>query len=368
MWPLASAVFMTFGAFGFLVDVANRGGGQPGVLAALVILSGGTAVMYLLISTSRRLWLLAILIPLQVAILTWLNRTWPAVPATSAAALEKRLLLDAVGALIGIVSGYVFFMLFIVREGLNRVRFQTEIELARQIHESLVPPVLVRTRFCELYGRSLPVSEVGGDLVDAIVVNDGTIGFVADVSGHGVPAGSLMGMLKAALRVRCGGAAPAEAKLAAAGIAGLLETLNGTLLQLARPNMFATAAVVQIECARSVTYALAGHPPILHIRAEGGTVRLSEGGMALGIRSGEAYRCVQVAVVPGDVLAILTDGFMETMDAQDRELGMDAIADTLRQYRDSPLPELAERVFALAGAHGQRRDDQTLLLIRTLAA
>ncbi len=41
-----------------------------------------------------------------------------------------------------------------------------------------------------MYGRSIPASEVGGDLVDALVVAGRPLSCVADVSGYGVPAGS----------------------------------------------------------------------------------------------------------------------------------------------------------------------------------
>ncbi len=44
--------------------------------------------------------------------------------------------------------------------------------------------------------------------------------------------------------------------------------------------------------------------------------------MALGIQAGERYPVGHADVRPGDVLAVLTDGFTETMDRQDRELGL----------------------------------------------
>jgi hypothetical protein len=363
--PLAAAVFLTFGAFGFLVDVVNGGRNPPAVLAALVVLSGAVAVAYLLISVRRRLQLLALVIPLQIAAVAWL--TLHSTAPLEAAALQRRLRVDAIGALVGIVGGYVLFMVFIVREGLARVRVQAEIELAREIHEALVPAVSLRTPWCELHGRSLPVGEVGGDLVDALLVGGRPLAFVADVSGHGVPAGTLMGMLKAGLRVALAGEAGPSAAAASATAAGrVLVALNDALVELTRPNMFATAAVMTMESPTSVAYALAGHPPILHVRPGGAAVRLSQDGMALGIRAGEPYPVGRVAVAPGDLLAIVTDGIVETTDAHDRELGLDAIEAALGRDAAAPLPELVERLLRLAHAHGSRRDDQTLLVLRVL--
>ena len=75
-------------------------------------------------------------------------------------------------------------------------------ELAREIHGSLVPDVRIEGERYEMYGCSIPASEVGGDLVDAVVVDGRAIGMVADVSGHGVSAGMLLGLVKASLRTR----------------------------------------------------------------------------------------------------------------------------------------------------------------------
>jgi len=80
LWPLVVAVFLTFGGFGFLIDVTNQGRNRPGVLAALVALSGTVALANLLISVRGRFWLLAILIPLQIAAVGWLTNAWPLLP------------------------------------------------------------------------------------------------------------------------------------------------------------------------------------------------------------------------------------------------------------------------------------------------
>ena len=52
-------------------------------------------------------------------------------------------------------SGW-FFMTFIVRQGLRRVRAEAEMALAREIHVSLVPDVSLETADCEMFGRSIP--------------------------------------------------------------------------------------------------------------------------------------------------------------------------------------------------------------------
>jgi sigma-B regulation protein RsbU (phosphoserine phosphatase) len=355
--PLLLGIFFTFTAVGFLVDVAGGCRMEPRALLAIVALSGLVAVAYGLIVMRRRFWLFAPVVVLQVLSSRWLERVWP--PAETALlgdALRLRLTLDAGGAVAGLALGYGFFMMFIVRQGLRRVRTEAEMALAREIHVSLVPDVALETPHCEMYGRSIPASEVGGDFVDALVVADRPLGFVADVSGHGVPAGSLLGLLKAGLRTRLRGPGDPGAVLA---------DLNEVLCDLTRPNTFATAAILSLETEARLAYALAGHPPILHLRcADGSVARLSEGGMALGILAGERYSVGHADVRPGDLLAILTDGFTETMDRRDRELGMAPIEDALRAHAGETLPALFDRLLDVARAHGPQQDDRTLLLVR----
>jgi len=145
----------------------------------------------------------------------------------------------------------------------------------------------------------------------------------------------------------------------------VLETLNHVLHDLTRPNTFATAAVFSLETDSRLAYALAGHPPILHLRrADRAVARLAEGGMALGIRPGERYAVGHADVRPGDLLLVLTDGFTETMDRQDRELGMAPLEAALLAHAAEPLPALFDRLLDLARAHGPQQDDRTLLLLR----
>jgi sigma-B regulation protein RsbU (phosphoserine phosphatase) len=355
------AVFFTFAAIGFLVDVANVGRIDPRTLVVLVPFSGLVAVAFALIGMSRRYWLFVPTVALQVLVPQGLERLWPTARAPLATdVLGTRMIVDAMAAIAAVALGYTFFMAFIVREGVRRVRADAEMALAREIHVSLVPPAVLETPWCEMHGRSIPASEVGGDLVDALVVDGRPLGFVADVSGHGVPAGTLMGLLKASLRTRL--RAPGD-------LGSVLADLNDVLAELTRPNTFATAAVLTLESGTRLVYALAGHPPILHWRNEArAVVRLGEGGMALGILPGERYTVTAVEVAPGDVFAVLTDGFTETIDRKDRDLGLGPIEAALAAHAGAPLTEIFDRLLGVARAHGPQQDDRTLLLVRVRPA
>jgi Stage II sporulation protein E (SpoIIE) len=353
---LLAAIFFTFAAIGFLVDIVGLGRTHPLALAGIVVFSGLVAVSYALVGIWRRYWLFAPIVVLQVLVPRWLGRLELSSGELSGEALRGRLTVDAIGVIAALALGYGFFMMFISGQGLRRVRADAEMALAREIHGSLVPGVRIEGERYEMYGRSIPALEVGGDLVDAVVVDGRPIGVVADVSGHGVSAGMLLGLLKASLRTR----------LRSGGDLGaVLADLNDVLADLTRPNTFATAAVLSLATPARLEFALAGHPPILWFRKASGTVtRLDDGGMALGIRPGERYRVGHAEIGPGDVLAVLTDGLTETMDPKDRELGLAPIEAALAAQAASPLPKLFESLLAVARAHGSQQDDRTLLLLR----
>src|ERR1700719_5207108 len=90
----------------------------------------------------------------------------------------------------------------------------------------------------EVYGQSIPSTEMGGDLIDA-VESDGTlVGYVADISGHGLAAGQLMGMLKTALRL--------AVQFRQMPVAAL-ESVDRVLPDLKEPEMFATLALLRFD-------------------------------------------------------------------------------------------------------------------------
>src|SRR5260370_22041847 len=141
---------------------------------------------------------------------------------------------DVIGCLVIILLGYAFFVRFVRKQGLRYFRVQTEIELAEQIPRRLVPPIARHASQDEFYGMSAPSGEMGGDLVDLVQNGNQWIGYLADVSGHGVPSGVLMAMVKSAVRMRL--ATSSEPQV-------LLEALNRFISELPAAGRFAVTAL-----------------------------------------------------------------------------------------------------------------------------
>ena len=107
----------------------------------------------------------------------------------------------------------IYFILLISTSFLTILRFKrkqrvklaqaevdAELTAARKLQESLIPSGSHKLGKFHLVGKFIPASEVGGDYFDFRLLDDGRLIVVmGDVSGHGLPAGILVSMAKAAL-------------------------------------------------------------------------------------------------------------------------------------------------------------------------
>ena len=253
-------------------------------------------------------------------------------------------------------GAYAMAMTFIFSEGDRFFRTHAEMRLAGEIHKSLVPTIQCTSGKYEFYGTSLASGVVGGDLIDVIERDGHWLAYVADVAGHGVSSGVLMAMIKSS--------ASMSMRFDSTGD-GLLDGLNEVLCSLKTGNMFATFGLLACSPERGLRYSLAGHLPVLLCR-DGEIQFLPAQNMPVGLFSNAVFESTPIHALPGDVFGIITDGLTEVFDKQGKELGMDAIADILRDTRERPLDEIADAIFQRASQHGARSDDQSLLLVRKM--
>ena len=272
---------------------------------------------------------------------------------SSAAELQRWLTFISLLTVVLIASGWALALQFINREGERLFRAETEMRLAGEIHQALVPIVDRRIGSYEFYGVSLPSGLVGGDLVDVFACADCWVAYVADVSGHGVSSGVVMAMIKSSVHT-------ALQHQPDAGC--LLEEVNRVLCSLQLKHMFATCGSIAFSPERGLQYALAGHLPIPRLNADG-IEMLSESNLPLGIFPDAKFQACSCEMKQGDVLAIATDGLTEVIGADGEEIGFRGISKVLLRSAGRPLKDVAADVLStVSGA--VRSDDQTLLLVR----
>lgn len=244
-----------------------------------------------------------------------------------------------------------------VRE--EKLRQDRELQIAREIQESLLPPVAPEIPGFELAGASRPCFEVGGDSYDWIPLADGRLALVvADVAGKGTPASLLMATTHAFVHALAGTAPPER----------VIERLNRFLFARTQASRFVTLFYAELDCAgRRLSYVNAGHVPPFLIARAGTLGRLSAGGPALGLLPEAAYEVGDVALEPGDLLAMVTDGVTEAMSPEEHELGDDRVREALgrlsAQGAGAALGGLVGVVDAWAGSRG-RSDDLTALILK----
>jgi hypothetical protein len=357
---LCVGVFCLFGTIGILslmTDVTPPSWGQG---FAFVFYCGGAAVLLLIAGVRQKYLVIPFLLAANIVASVWLNRMMAY--NHPAAGLHPRphspfLWLGETGVLT-LSAGYAFFMFFFSREGTRYFRVHAEIELARELHQALVPTIQRTIGEFEIYGASIPSGEVGGDLVDLVERGDGVwTAYVADVSGHGVSPGVLMAMFKATVRTRM---------LAGCDGAKLLEGTHEALYPLKTSNMFVTAGFIQAQGNR-LTLSLAGHPALMHYRRQGGQVcEYASADLPLGILPEQTFSARDIDCEPGDILLLLTDGITEAADPNGTELGSGPVKSGLREWANLPLPELFQNIRELALKFGKQEDDQTMLLVRRM--
>lgn len=364
--PLSSSVFFYAGVFclfGALILVPSNASFQSqSVVDVLltVVVAGFFAILFAYVATIGKYWLFAILFPLQLLVNSLLVRYRPSHYSleSNLPQLKHKLAVAVSVEFVLIIAAYVLFIIFFGREGNRFFRTQTEVRLAGEIHRTLVPQKHETIGNFEMFGSSVPSSEVGGDLFD-IVQSDGIWhAYVADVSGHGVAAGILMSMIKSAAAMQLTKIQkPAE----------LLTDLNDVLQPVTAPANYLTFAYVS-GAGDDLSFALAGHLPILHYQKLGkAVIEHSDSNMPIGMFKGQQFAISKINLPPGDLLALITDGFTEVFNKEEQEIGMQDFKSALAACAEKPLPDIYRELRARTLKFGKQTDDQTMLLIRRLS-
>lgn len=344
------AIFFTFAPLAILC-VSNITGQRAWYEVGVWMACSGLIAVGWAVSLMRNLKYLWLVIPGQLLIIILLPNWQP-----SADYASTHFSAEGIGLVSVIILGCIFFISFLNGEGARRLKLQAEIDLARRIHARLVPPLSLTTPRLEVYGKSVPCIETGGDLID-MVETDGKVGlYIADVSGHGVQAGVLMSMVKSAMRMKL---------LHSDALESLCRDLNRIFLQIDTPEFFVTLASMQFNNSSTVSYSLAGHPPILHYHRESRTLReLANQHPPLGVVPNNNFSVRTLDAVSGDLFVLFTDGLIEVVGEYDNDDGLERIAALIRKHDDQPLPQLYKTIMTAVQACGPQGDDQTLMLVR----
>ncbi len=229
-------------------------------------------------------------------------------------------------------------------------------ELATMLQRSLLPRKLPALPGGTAVARYLPATvglEVGGDWYDVIPLSYGHVALViGDVQGHSAGAATIMGQMRTAIRAYAVEGHPPDVVVAHAN----------RLLVGMETDLFATCCYVDLDMEEGIALLVrAGHLPPLLRPPDGPTEETEvEGGPPLGVMADAEFPLTEVGLTPGTVVALLTDGLVES-SALRLEDGLRAVRAVLDAADPADLGRVADELVA-----GTRRrdDDVAVLLLR----
>ncbi|MET9020608.1 SpoIIE family protein phosphatase [Actinopolymorpha sp. NPDC004070] len=237
---------------------------------------------------------------------------------------------------------------------------------ALTLQRSLLPAWIHPPEELEVATRYFPgaeEAEVGGDWYDVIPLGPRRTALViGDVMGRGLRAATFMGQVRTAVR------AYARQDLRPKEILALLD---GVVADLGDTEIVTCAYAVFDAARGTLTYASAGHLPLLTVDRFGKARRLDhEAGLPLGVGASSAAPArtapEHVVSLPEETTVVFyTDGLVENR-RRDVDAGIDALVDALARASGSSLEGLCDQVIDALRPPGGYDDDVALLLARSL--
>ncbi|MCB0168963.1 MAG: PP2C family protein-serine/threonine phosphatase [Anaerolineae bacterium] len=252
------------------------------------------------------------------------------------------------------------------QEIVQQARMKTELDLAAQIQLQLLPRRSPKIPGVDLAAASRPAREVGGDFYDFIVQPGWPFIFtVGDVSGKGMSAAMLMAMTRSVLRSKAGSLPTPQPEFV---LTYSNEVMYDDFTEVA---MFATVFVGRYDPKRQeLSYANAGHSPVIYRPAGGPAEILQADGPAMGVLPNSLSEDFTIPFGPDDLLVVATDGFSEARNLEGEMFGYSRLIKQVELLADHSAQFIVDELFSLIrqfSAGQVQDDDQTLLVIKGVA-
>jgi serine phosphatase RsbU (regulator of sigma subunit)/catechol 2,3-dioxygenase-like lactoylglutathione lyase family enzyme len=239
-----------------------------------------------------------------------------------------------------------------------------ELEIAKQVQARLFPQIFPSLRTLDYSGVCIQARQVGGDYYDFLHLGQAKLGLVlGDISGKGIAGALLMANLQANLRSQC--------------IAGLddpqrlLRSVNQLFYDNTADSSYATLFFSEYhDEEQRLRYINCGHLSALLLRGNTSVERLGSTCTVLGLfREWEC--CIgESRLIPGDLVALYTDGVTEAFNAAGEEFGEQRLIDALQQHRHLSSPDLLAAVVEKVRqfSPSEQYDDITLIVAKCQSA
>jgi len=239
-------------------------------------------------------------------------------------------------------------------------RAAQELEIAKEVQARLLPQIQPACGGLDYSGACLPAREVGGDYYDFVELGPQRLGLViADISGKGIAAALLMANLQANLR--------SQYAVAIDQPQVLLRSVNQLFYQSTSDTAYATLFFADYDgAAAKLRYVNCGHLPALLLHGDNSVERLKSTSTVLGLFEEWDCSTEEAPLVPGDTLALYTDGVTESFSPAGEEFGEQRLVECLCRCKDRAASAMVGAVveeLRRFSPHDQH-DDITLIVAK----
>jgi serine phosphatase RsbU (regulator of sigma subunit) len=277
--------------------------------------------------------------------------------------IRRNLIIDCSAAVALLAASLLAFLR--LRSYVRAKELEQQLKIARQVQQSLLLSGTSTSRHVQVAAECIPAWHVGGDFYDSFRAPGDDFALVlGDVSGKGVPAALLAGLIHGAVRSSNWTASAEQHEQAC-------RRLNELLLERASGERYATMFWGYYDPAsRRLRYINAGHCPPLLLHQGGNGVevtRLEEGGTVVGLLPAARYRQASVPIEPGDTLVVYSDGIAEANNPREEEFGEERLLEVIRFNWSASVEEIRSKVLEAVrefAAGTPAADDLTLLIAR----
>ncbi len=243
-----------------------------------------------------------------------------------------------------------------------------DLNLAQTVQRNLLPKHLPRNDTVEMLGMYESMEQVGGDFYDVRVMkefsgreeDDRLAIFMADASGHGVPAALIASMARLSFfhALSAGNDRPDR----------IFDFINRDLMEYLLEHHYMTGYIAVLEPARGIVqFCNASHRPALAVHPDGTIDELDSAGDILCMFDEARYEMREYPLSRDLLLFFYTDGLEEANDDSQEQYGRDRLKRVLHEMREFPprdiLRTLRRDLDRFTGGRAQD-DDVTMLLVR----
>lgn len=241
-------------------------------------------------------------------------------------------------SIIAAQSGQLIRNARLQEEAVEKKRLQHELDLARNIQQSLLPAKDPRLKGLDITGYFSPADAVSGDYYDYITLDEHRLAIViADVSGHGPSAALVMTLLKGVVH---------SLAIESGPISHWMRGINRIISKIIPDEVFITMQLLLFDIPQKrLTFCNAGHnPPLYYNSASQECSPLELPGCALNVLPDFDYGIKEIPLNRGDFIFIYTDGLAEAFNKNNEEFGQQRVMEIISQNGTTSSQKMMEHI------------------------